>query len=156
MDEKFTITNVMPTGNDSPKYGTEYYVKFAESEQTFQLWFKTKPEEKQELEGHIEGNKFVKAKKAFNDKPVPAFTPASKGYKDNSDGQRQGMCINNAANFVNANAPKTIEAADWAKMVHTYANALYNLGDLGKVEAVALEEAPATVQDVFGVTKPEK
>lgn len=54
-------------------------------------------------------------------------------YKPNNDGQRQSMCINNAAAYVNittdpANAsasPKT-----WANTVHEYATALYQLGDL--------------------------
>lgn len=52
-------------------------------------------------------------------------------YKDNSDGQRQGMCINNAANYVNANE-KDLTPVAWAEQVWRYANALYNFGDLKK------------------------
>lgn len=56
-------------------------------------------------------------------------TPPKKTYVDNSDGQRQGMCINNAANFINA-TEGPMKPSEWAKKVHDYAAALYTLGDL--------------------------
>jgi hypothetical protein len=60
---------------------------------------------------------------AYNPKPA---------YKDNSDGQRQGMCFNNAANYVNSRKDSdNYTAEQWAEWVHKYANALYKLGDLG-------------------------
>lgn len=52
-------------------------------------------------------------------------------YKDNSDGQRQGMCINNAAEYVKSVATTKLTPNDWALRVHEYADALYSLGDLG-------------------------
>lgn len=62
------------------------------------------------------------------------YTGSSKpAYKDNSDGQRQGMCFNNAANYVNImHKEGLLDAEAWASRVHTYANALYKLGDLGR------------------------
>lgn len=59
--------------------------------------------------------------------------PKGSGWKDTSDGQRQGMCINNAAAFICAqNTENAMGAVDWAKLVHEYAAALYALGDLAK------------------------
>lgn len=72
-------------------------------------------------------------------------------YKDNSDGQRQGMCFNNAANYITASTPpeRMLEADMWAKHVYNYANALYKLGDLGSSESTnpkAQTPAPTTGQ----------
>lgn len=165
--EKYTIQTAIPTGKSSPMYGTEFHVKFAENEGTFKLWYKTPPTEGQVQEGTIDGWKFKKAKKEWNGnegggsatpdaEPVqskPAYQKPA--YKDNSDGMRQGMCFNNAANYVNALTLELTEE-DWAKTVYGYANALYLLGDLGKekpVQEVPLTEAPKSVQEVFGVNK---
>lgn len=63
-------------------------------------------------------------------------------YKDNSDGQRQGMCFNNAANYVSKNlieSGKALMPDEWAAKVHEYANALYKLGDLRSSESEGLK-----------------
>lgn len=83
--------------------------------------------------------------------------------KDNSDGQRQGMCINNAANYINTNNTKELSAVEWAKIVHSYASELYNLGDINKsqpnkVDVVAdvNEDKPidlSDIEDIFGPTQ---
>lgn len=132
---EFTIESVMKTGKSSPQFGSEYYVKFHESEASFPLWFKSDPQQGQIVNGDIEGSKFKKEKKEWNGTPT-ATTPSAPAatrpaYKDNSDGQRQGMCINNAANYVNAVASEAVDAKTWAKTVHNFANELYALGDLG-------------------------
>lgn len=83
-------------------------------------------------------------------------------YKDNSDGMRQGMCINNAANYVAHNHTDAdramLNSDEWAKLVWNYANDLYLLGDLGNVqegdvvnndvteEAIDLSD----IKDIFG------
>ena len=64
-------------------------------------------------------------------------------YKDNSEGMRQGMCINNAANLVNALValdPTSMTTEQWAKDVHAYASALYRLGDLVQNETVPAKD----------------
>ena len=142
MSEKYTIETVMKTGETSQTFGSEYYVKFAENEGTYKLWFKKDPTAGQQIEGTINGSKFAKAKKAYT---PPAAKPAAKSYsrKDNSDGQRQGMCLNNAANYVNEHSHELVAADLWAKTVWTYANALYLLGDLGvqkETEATTMTE----------------
>lgn len=59
----------------------------------------------------------------------------SGGYKDNSDGQRQGMCINNAATFITSqNTENTMTPAEWAEMVYEFASALYQKGELKAAE----------------------
>jgi len=73
----------------------------------------------------------------------PVWTPK----KDNSDGMRQGMCINNAANYVNSlEFPQALTDREWASLVHSYATALYILGDLKEAEEITAE----TVAGVFG------
>lgn len=140
MVETYTVQNVMPTGKSSPTYGKQYYVKFVESEQTFPLWFKTEPKEGAKIDGEINGSKFTKAKK----QEISPATSAPRGRYD-SDGQRQGMCINNAANYVNSMATELATPEKWAKTVWLYANELYKLGDLGKsVE----NEAPQSMEEL--------
>lgn len=65
--------------------------------------------------------------------------------KDNSDGQRQGMCINNASNYVNSQS-KDYTPVQWAERVWRYANALYSLGDLHK---------PSPSEGLIKATQPE-
>lgn len=79
---------------------------------------------------------------------------------DNSDGQRQGMCINNAANYLVAiHDPKAgpLTAEEWAEMVNGYATALYAVSDL-KAEPKEtnpfegedpVEEAPLNADDIL-------
>jgi hypothetical protein len=105
----FTVKSVMSTGKTHATYGTEFYVQFNEVEQAFPLWFKSAPEIGTAIDGEINGGKFKKIKKEYtpNTEAPAASTqggasssPAKPAYKDNSDGMRQGMCFNNAANYV--------------------------------------------------------
>lgn len=157
--QSYTVANVMPTGQTSPKFGDEYYVKFAESEETFKVWrtAKNKPVEGAVWEGTIEGDKFKKA--PFVSSHTESGATAKRTYgaiqADKGDGMRQGMCINNAANYVNATQGDKLEAEDWANMVHAFAQALYNKGNLTQTpEGVEVTDAVAGVQnvkDVFGI-----
>ena len=62
----YTVQNIMPTGESSGQFGDEYAVKFAEDPGTFKLWYKKNvPQEGETVDGHIEGNRFKKEKKAF-------------------------------------------------------------------------------------------
>lgn len=57
----------------------------------------------------------------------------SGAYKDNSDGQRQGMCFNNATLFVNMmveGEKSKPSPEEWAEIVFAHAQALYLKGDL--------------------------
>lgn len=155
MAENYTVTTVMETGKSSPTYGTEYHVKFAESEQTFQLWFKKAPLQGDKVYGNINGNKFKKEKKEFEPTQQTGQAPAKRTYQDNSDGQRQGMCINNAAQYINAQNEK-LTPSEWAESVRAYAQALYGKSDLAKAEVKEEAEAAeisTSVQEIFGVTK---
>lgn len=163
MAEKYTIENSMPTGKTHDMYGTEYQVKFHQNEGTFKLWYKQAPTVGQEQEGTIDGWKFTKAKKEYTpaptgesksaeivQKPKPAY--AGKTFKDNSDGMRQGMCFNNASNYVNAISSGTsLTPKQWSKSVFGYAKELYDLGDLN--QEAPKEDLMETVQEVFGLKK---
>lgn len=149
----YTVKAVMPTGKTSPTYGTQYHVQFNEVEGSFSMWFKTAPEVGKTIDGTIEGTKFKKEKKAWNSseghgsKSPGGSSPArGRSYKDNSDGMRQGMCMNNAAAYINTlEFPKALTDKEWAELVHDYASALYQLGDL-KGDPITAE----TVAGVFG------
>jgi hypothetical protein len=169
MAQKYTIQNFMPTGEEHETFGKEYHIKFAEDDGTFKLWYKTEPKEGQVQEGTVEGDRFKKFKQPYSAKTATPGAAPKKTYgaveKDKQDGQRQGMCINNAANFVNRFADKldAFPADEWAEAVFTYANALYKLGNLGEQLAVAQVEAPAekaevpgNVADIFGLNKPKE
>lgn len=145
MVETYTVQSAMKTGNKSDKYGEEYYVKFVESEQTFTLWFKKDPSG-EKLEGSIEGSKFVKAKKEYTPgAPQTGGQPPRKSGYD-GDGQKQGMAINNAAEYVNDHAPELVDPETWAITVIKYAKALYKRSDLNAEEV--LTEA-ATAGELF-------
>jgi len=156
----FTVKSTMPTGKDNPKFGKEFYVQFNESEQAFPLWFKEAPAVGKEIEGEITNGKFKKIRKEWNPNAAPegdVKAPATPrpAYKDNSDGMRQGMCFNNAANFVNTLVfEKTLTDREWADITFAYAQALYLKGDLN-VPVEGSQEEPAkdpieTVKEVFG------
>lgn len=142
----FTVKNAMTTGKSSPTYGTEYYVQVNEMEDTVPLWLKKAPQPGDPLELENVNGKWKKVKKEWNPSQsapttaAPARSPRTP-YKDNSDGMRQGMCINNAANYVNAlEFPKALTDREWATLVHDYATALYALGDLKAPEPANMAE----------------
>jgi hypothetical protein len=74
---------------------------------------------------------------------APAGRPTSR--PDNSDGQRQGMAINNAAQYVKEWAikeGKKLSPAEYAQAVKAYAVAIYTNSDLSSVKV----EDPLTEQ----------
>lgn len=159
----YTVKSVMPTGKNHDTYGVEFYVQFNEVEQAFPLWFKQAPEVGTTIDGEINGGKFKKARKEWKPEnssggassesaPVRSGKPA---WKDNSDGMRQGMCFNNAANYVaTLEFPKALTDSEWATTVFSYAQALYRMGDLQQApegaQETPKEEALENVQAVFG------
>lgn len=170
---KYTIKSVMPTGKTSQMYGTEYYIQFNEVDKAFPLWFKQDPAVGSELEGEINGSKFKKVKKEWKEdqssqsqsNPTTSSPTGTKpAYKDNSDGMRQGMCFNNAANYVNSlDFGKPLTDSEWARTVFAYAQALYRMGDLNvapegsqvATEPVVEQPTPLeNVQAVFGNVQP--
>ena len=151
----FTVKSVMPTGKNHATYGVEFYVQFNETEQAFPLWFKEAPEIGKTIDGEINGGKFKKIKKEYTPQaeaaPSTPGGPSSKpAWKDNSDGMRQGMCFNNAANYVATLEFKSaLTDVEWATTVFSYAQALYRRGDLTQAPE-ASQDVPTTVAGVFG------
>ena len=153
----YTVKSVMPTGKNHATYGIEFYVQFNETEQAFPLWFKTQPEVGSTVDGEIVAGKFKKIKKEYTPQAeaAPGAPAAAKpAWKDNSDGMRQGMCFNNAANYVaTLEFPQALTDAEWAQTVFAYAQALYRMGDLTQppvATQLPAEEVPTTVAGVFG------
>ena len=160
---KYTVKSFAPTGKNDPTYGTEYVVHFNEDDREVKM-SRVKPiSEGQEENGQIINGKFGAyfKKDAYNPNQAPASQPntssalpkeAKPVWKDNQDGQKQGMCINNAANYVNAQyeAGKPLRASEWAEAVHGYASELYALGDLQPPVVGDLSDAPKNVQELLG------
>lgn len=78
----------------------------------------------------FEADGFKPDASAFQAPGQTSFGASKPAYKDNSDGMRQGMCMNNAAAYVTASTKKELTGDEWATKVYDYANALYNKGDL--------------------------
>lgn len=162
---EYTIKAAMKTGNSHPTYGTEYYLQFEETEATPTAWFKKDPETGSKLEGSIDNNRFKKVKKEWkpssssqssseSSTASPSYSRSKSTYKDNSDGMRQGMCFNNAANYVNTlEFKQALTDTEWADLVFNYAKALYLMGDLNQ-EDEHNQEVASTVEEVFGVAVP--
>lgn len=86
--------------------------------------------------------------------PQQAGTPTGNGtgWKDNSDGQRQGMCFNNATLFVNMMLQKSdtaVSPEEWAEMVRAHAKALYLRVDLAEAAQKATPEATPSLSQQY-------
>lgn len=150
----YTISNLIESGESHETYGTKYIVKFAESPETFELWFKKPPATGSTIEGTIDGTKFKKAKTFGSQSGGGQSSTGRKPYKvDNSDGQRQGMTINNAAQYVQHTATKPLSPVEWADAVYKYATALYSKGDLKAVQRA--ENVSETQSQPEPTTAPE-
>ena len=137
----YKVVAVKPSGKDDPKFGTEFYIKL-DNDDVARLWFKNAPEVGQELDLEKGPKGYKKVKKEWNPgqssgSPAPASKPFTKApYKDNSQGMRIGMTVNNAANYVNSldirdndgNA-KILTPDEWATTVASYAIELYHATD---------------------------
>jgi hypothetical protein len=157
---KYTIKDATPTGKTDPTYGIEFIVHFNEDTREVKVSKKEPVSIGQEFNGNIVAGKygcyfkkdpFVPGAPAST--PTPSAAPAGNGSSSgsyNPDGQRQGMCFNNAANLVNAAYAEVGIAADehdWAANIHRYASALYVLGDLKQDTDEAIDLTG--VEDLF-------
>lgn len=138
----YKVSAVKPSGKDDPKFGVEYYVKL-DNDDVARLWFKKEPVVGQELDLEKGDKGYKKVKKEWNPSnpsSTSSTTPSkpfqkSSTFKDNSVGMRIGMCVNNAANYVNSlniekdGAPHTLSPADWATTVASYAIELFHNTD---------------------------
>lgn len=155
----YTIKQVMPTGKDDPKFGKEYMVQFEEDSRTVKMSFKKDdPKPGDTEEGEIVDSKYGSYFKRGQSKP--AFVPGEKKeWKDNSDGMRQGMCFNNAANYVATfDLPAALTDREWADLVFSYAQALYLKGDLTQTPEGSQVSPEETTGDVnpFDPTNKDK
>lgn len=152
---KYTVRQATATGKTDPKFGIEYIVHFNEDDREVKLSRQKEVEVGQEENGSIVNSKYgayFKKDPYVPPKETPTTgttdTPVSKApYRraDNSDGQRQGMCFNNAANYVNdRSGEEPVDFDTWARTVFAYAQALYRLGNL---DAPAPEASPVSVDD---------
>lgn len=133
---KYTIKNSMPSGKNDPQWGPEYRFQLEEVTGDFKTNFKQEPQAGEAIYGTIETGKFgpwfKRGKK--EDSPTTSaptkseYSPENKAARE--DGMKQGMCINNAANYVKELGVDIFEPSEWAVKVHSYASALYGLGDL--------------------------
>lgn len=156
---KYTVKNATQTGKVDAKFGTEYLVNFNEDDRVVKMSRQKPVEVGQEENGTIVDSKYGAyfKKDPYVQQPSGGVVnPTKKEWtpikKDNSDGQRQGMCLNNAANFVNNHLGLEVDPKVWAETVHSFATALYNLGDLKeevKTAPVVTEEAQS-VMDLIG------
>jgi hypothetical protein len=160
----YTIRQATPTGKNDPTYGAEYIVHFNEDEREVKMSRKQPVTVGQTEDGTIVDGKYGAYFKKAPYNPNRAQAPAAAApaprtpYKrtDNSDGQRQGMCLNNAANYVNAKSSgqEPVDFDTWAKTVFAYAQALYSLGNLSAeavASPVAAETPIETITGIFGV-----
>lgn len=166
----YTVKSAQATGKVDPTYGQEFIVFFNEDPREVKLSRQNPVEVGQEEDGTIIDGKwgayFKKTPWNGANAPAPAVAgqakaPVKPAYKDNSDGMRQGMCFNNAANLVNKMVELTginPEPVQWARDVFGFARALYSLGDLTEdlpPEEIDFKDAPTNVQEIFsGTPKP--
>jgi hypothetical protein len=153
----YTVKGTMPTGKSHDQFGTEFYVQFEEMSDTPALWFKKNlPSPGDTLDLKQENGKWKKVKKEWNTHSPSSSEQSSDSssqpssrrspYKDNSEGMRVGMCINNAANYVNSlEFPQALTDAEWAETVVAYAKALFVRSEFHQ-EAT---DQPVTAADVF-------
>jgi hypothetical protein len=149
---KYTVRQATPTGKTDATYGAEFIVHFNEDDREVTMSRKQPVQLGQEENGTIVNGKYGAYFKKDPYQPTPqggTVNPTEKKWtpikRANSDGQRQGMCVNNAANYVNGlKFEQALTNREWAQLVHDYASTLYNLGDLKTNEITA-----ETVASVF-------
>lgn len=130
---QYTVKAVANTGTVDPKYGTKYLVQFNEYQGDVSVSRKDAINVGDVFNGEVKVNSYGAY---FKKDPTPVsmeIADKAKSYKPGkqaSDGQRQGMCLNNAANYVSQHGTKIMTPDEWADTVHSYAEALYNKGDL--------------------------
>lgn len=151
----YTVKELAPTGKIDAKYGTEYIVHFNEDPREVKLSRKNQVSIGDSFHGEIRSNSYGAY---FKTDQAPAPTQGGSytgGSAKNSDGQRQGMCINNAAAYVNTFSKPNMPYDEWAKEVMGYASALYALGDLSLGTVVNREviDDPKDAQLVADVDK---
>ena len=112
-------------------YGNfKWYVKFQGEADTVPASFRTEPKKGEEKYGSIEEGQYGKYFKGAKNPNAIGF---SSGKVDNSDGQKQGMCIKAAAEYVTQHSKDKLSPIMFAAAVEAYATALYNL-ELKKAE----------------------
>lgn len=133
---KYTVSKVVATGKTDPTYGDEYIVHFSEDAREVRVSRKKEPLEGDAFYGEILNNKFGAYFKKDPFTPqtenvvVPDSTAPRPAFRDNSDGMRQGMSINNAAKYVIERAVKndvTLEPIELAAEIAEYAKYIYNI-----------------------------
>lgn len=149
--QHYTVSSVHRAFDDADSYGNVTdSVTFNETTGSFLYKHAPTTEVKEgtKLYGHTEqvtsknsGKEYhVFKKDKIPDEEYSASKAPGRAFKkaqdDRGDGMRQGMCINNAANYVNSQN-LTLGEGEWATMVYGYANALYALGDLKVSEDTA-------------------
>lgn len=162
--QTYTIKQVKATGAVDPQFGTEYIVQFNEDERIVTVNRKNVPTEGDSWEGEITvskwGTKFKKAPFVPGQSQAPQSTAAQgstfatkPAYKDNSDGMKQGMAINNAAAYIAATVTDVQTADAWSSSVIDYAKKLYDKSDLNGLQGDAIDvtgnEDVKTVLDAF-------
>lgn len=149
---KLTVQFLETKGQD-PRGNYKNYVKFTEEAETVYWATKTIPVVGDVVEGTIEQGQYgPKFKRAWNSDNLGGVAP--RVDKSREDGMRQGMCFNNASQYVlKASEGKTLSPEQWARAVYVYATALYALGD---IQLDKIEEVPVhTEADVPEITKEE-
>jgi hypothetical protein len=132
---KLTIKSVTPTGKVDQGFGVPYYVTFEEVEGSVYAQKKTEPQVGDEWWGKVEDGKFgLKfVKDPYNPNQENRVVPtgdAPRTFKDNSDGMRQGMAINNAAKYVierNINNELFVGAQELADEIKEFAVPIYKI-----------------------------
>lgn len=127
--KEYTIEQVNPmidketNQQRTDKYGNlRYYVKFQGEADSIPLSAKTPPQVGGTKFGSIEQGEFGKYFKSAQN-PNKSFG----GSRYDSDGQKQGMAIKSAADYVTKHSKDKLAPEQFAKAVEAYATALYNL-----------------------------
>jgi hypothetical protein len=160
MSKQFTLKNPAKMGDKDPKYGQSWwsYTHDADTPVMFNL-----------MDGEVRDGSVITTEEWVNKQSskgtdylrlkkvkvqgqeslgeVRASTADVKpAYKDNSDGQRQGMCFNNANAYISALSSEKMPAEKWADIVWEYANALYAKGDLSGSDGSTTSQLPTQAE----------
>lgn len=147
MPQEYKISHVKPNIDKETQeqrvdnYGNKkYYVLFEGEEENVPLSAKHEPKPGDTKFGEIVQGDYGKYFKSAKNPNAPAF---GGGNKYDSDGQKQGMAIKSACDYVTKHSTDKLSPLEFAGAVEKYATALYNL-ELKKQEvpnSAAWEEA---------------
>lgn len=153
---KYTLSSFQNTGQDkngNSKLSATFNDENGNTQNNVYWAVKNPPTIGQQYDGTIEQGQYgPRFKRTFDQQQgVGSAYPAATTYgsKSNNDGQRQGMCINNASAYITATGTELLPPESFAEQVKIYAQELYKIDLTADTVATDVPSDQAGIKELF-------